>query len=198
MNRRVILLHGFNVRDGGQQSIGRLRPYLQAAGFDDIRIPGYGFVHLLGTAGFNDNLAPLIAGLSNPGDILIAHSNGCALGYRAIRDHGATFDHLVFINPALRPRLPFPGGPKTIQVWHSRSDLAVAAARLTSWFTLWGNMGAVGYRGPHDVRVANYDKQRRFAKSSRSHSDVFSDDLLPFFGPLIVDRLTQALQTTQP
>ena len=191
MSRRVILLHGFNVRDSGVRTIQKLRPYLTRSGFNDVNAPSYGFVHLFGAAFFNDNFAALLAGMSEPHDVLVAHSNGCALAYRAIHHESSQFEHLVFINPALRPCVPIPSKVKSLDVWHSPSDRAVRAARFTSWFTFWGNMGAVGYRGPKDRRVQNFNKQENFPVSSKGHSDVFESPALEFFAPRIVQRIKE-------
>ena len=78
---------------------------------------------------------------------------------------------------------------RKVHVWHSPSDKAVRFAR---WLPRhpWGKMGAVGYKGK-DTRYVNYDKQNDYEVSSRSHGDMFDDDKLPFFGPLIVEELSK-------
>ncbi len=199
MDNRIILLHGFNVSDGGENTVGKLRPYLARAGFTNVNMPTYGWFDLVGTWGLNRRFARFLSGLSEPGDVVIAHSNGCAMAYRAAMQPDCDFSHMVFINPALRPTLPnpIPSKIKSLQVWHSPSDKAVAAARLFSLFTLWGNMGAVGYKGPADTRVTNFNKQDDFWESSKAHSDVFTDDLLEFFGPRIVEQVKTTIQNNQ-
>lgn len=184
---RVILLHGFNVRDEGERTVGKLAPYFEAAGFA-VKRPRYGWLGLLGVRALNGKFARLIADLSEPGDILVGHSNGCAIGVEAA-DLGATFTQLVLINPALDSDRRFPAQIERVHVWHSPSDGPVFAAKFLPWHA-WGDMGAVGYRGIYDPRVTSYNKENGYPVSSSEHSDVFAPGKLEFFAPLIVAVVT--------
>ncbi len=188
-NPRVILLHGFNVRDEGERTVGKLAPYFAAAGFA-VKRPRYGWLGLLGVRALNGKFARLIADLSEPGDILVGHSNGCAIGAEAA-DLGAQFSQLVLINPALDSDRAFPVSEylRAIHVWHSPSDSPVWAAKFLPWHS-WGDMGAVGYNGRTDIRVRNYNKESGYQVSSSEHSDVFAPGKLEFFAPLIVAAVT--------
>ena len=77
---------------------------------------------------------------------------------------------------------------KRVHVWHSPSDRALRIARFLPWHP-WGRMGAIGYNGD-DLRYINYDKQNDFSVSSRTHGDVFDPEKLAFFGPRIVEKVT--------
>jgi pimeloyl-ACP methyl ester carboxylesterase len=183
---RAILLHGFNVSDEGDRTIGRLQPYLDQAGLH-VKRPRYGWLGLLGVRLLNRRFARLIADLAEPGDIVIAHSNGCAIAAEAA-DLGAPFGEMVLINPALDSDRQFPRQVGRVHVWHSPSDAPVWASKFIPWHS-WGDMGAVGYRGPYDYRVTSYNKENAYPVSSSSHSDVFDHGKIEFFAPLILSAL---------
>jgi hypothetical protein len=183
--RRAILVHGFNVRDGGAGSIDKLEPYLLFAGFDVAQFD-YGWIGLLGARFGTRKHARRLAAMTEPDDVAIGHSNGCNVIVEAAW-RGARFAHVVFINPALDADTALPPQIKRADVWHSPSDRAVRFARFL-WFHPWGQMGATGYTGT-DKRFRNFDKQNAFARSSDSHSDVFTPPLLPFFGPKIIEAI---------
>jgi len=189
----AVLVHGFASK-GGKGSTDLLRPYFEDAGYQVAELD-YRWTGLIGVRTCNKKLAQSWAGwcrivASYADEIIgVGHSNGCAI-LRASVWLGAPFTQLVFINPALntkgkKTRL----GPlvKSVHVWHSPSDRAVRIARFLPRHP-WGRMGAIGYKG-NDPRYLNYNKQRDFKVSSRSHSDIFHDEKLAFFGPLIVEKL---------
>lgn len=197
----AILIHGFNVFDGGRATVGRLRPF-----FADRKVPylmvNYGWFGIGRTYVKNDNVARRVAGAcrtareldQNRPIIVVGHSNGCAITWLAAREHGVEIDRAVFINPALDEDAVIPPGIRSLHVWHSPDDKPVAWSRKLP-FHPWGNMGAIGYQGPADERVENFDKQSGYrAASSKAHSDVFSDELLPFFGPLIAGRAVDGME----
>lgn len=178
----IYLLHGFNVSDGGAGSIDKLKPYLrgEVCEFD------YGWVGLLGVRFGNKSRAKSLAAMVKPGDVGIGHSNGCAILHLA--SHlGAPFRKLVYINPVLDADAEPGPQVESCDVWHSPSDAPVRFASWLPWHT-WGSMGAEGFKGS-DERITNYNKQNDFAMSSFGHSDVFRDDRIGYFGPLICGRI---------
>jgi pimeloyl-ACP methyl ester carboxylesterase len=187
--RRVILLHGFNVRDDGDGTVGKLAPYFEGAGFR-VKRPRYGWTFLLGVRYLNPRASRMIADLAEPGDIVVGHSNGCAIAVGAA-EHGAPFSAMVLINPALDSDYRFPRQLERIHIWHSPSDAPVSWARFLPWHA-WGDMGAVGYRGPFDPRVTSFNKENGYRISSHAHSDVFAPGKLEFFAPLIVSAIAPA------
>lgn len=186
---RVILIHGFNVRDGGAGSILTLAPYFEAAGYRVKRFR-YGFTFLLGVRFLCRRFARLLYDMAEDGDIVVAHSNGCLIAMMAA-EMDAEFSHMVFLNPALDRDCPLPAGVGRLDVWHSPSDLAVRAARWLL-FHRWGDMGAIGYRGLHDKRIRSFNKERDFPISSRGHSDVFTEPRLSYFAPRIVAEVQRS------
>ncbi len=189
MKPQVLLIHGFNVWDGGRKSIGELRGYFAAANIP-YHILKYGHFGLRDTRTKNDNVARQVTNFiknSNEPVIVIGHSNGCAITHLAMDLYGAQPAHCVYINPALKRALIHHKCP-SYDVWHSPSDKPVKWAKWlpNQRFRPWGIMGAFGADAPHHTDVINYNKETDFDVSSETHSDVFSTEKLSYFGPLIV------------
>lgn len=180
--KKAYLLHGFNVKDRGAGSVDKLFPYLVQAGYEPVELD-YFRKGRIGVRLCNKGMANIIAQTVEPGSIAIGHSNGCAIIHMATH-FGAGFSQVVYINPALNNDLVPGAQVGKFHVWHSPSDKAVRLAKFIPG-SLWGNMGAVGYRGD-DMRAANYNKEDDYAMSSDSHSDVFNDDLLAYFAPKMI------------
>lgn len=197
----VLLIHGFNVFNP-EKSVGKLRTFFEVRGCPTVMI-NYGHTGLIETRFKNPKIAKKIAAITaaikkaNPDRpiILVGHSNGCAIIHIATNDFGAIADNVVYINPALEKHLSPGNHVKKCHVWHSPSDKPVKWARRLSkiipkkWFNArpWGEMGAVGYVG-QDERMLNYNKEYSFLLSSKTHSDVFDWELMPYFGELIVEE----------
>ncbi len=186
---RAILVHGFNVWDGGKRTIGKLRPYLEAEGYD-VRLFSYGWTGLIGVRLFSKRYAKRLAEMINEGDLLLGHSHGCCLIHMAGHLR-ARFQKAVYINPALDRAAPLAPQVSALHVWHSPSDSPVTLARILPRHP-WGNMGAVGYQGRYDPRIRNFNKEHSYKVSSKEHSDVFTGERLRFFGPLIVRSIIDA------
>jgi hypothetical protein len=142
-HRRSILLHGFNVRDGGEGTIDMLKPGLEEKGYTPIELD-YGWMGLIGTYFRNDNIARRLIYEYQPGDVIIGHSNGCAIIAMAI-ELGLPAQHCIFIHPALDNDWapPFDKPVERIDVYFSAKDIPT---RLAKWvpFNDWGDMGTVG------------------------------------------------------
>lgn len=195
----AILVHGFNVWDGGRATVGTLRPFFAARSVTPILID-YGHFGLIQTKLFNDRVARRIhdtvraASLHYDHVLVVGHSNGCAVADAAAQRPGFRADGFVYINPALRKDRPLPSGVGFLHVWHSPSDRVVRLARRLPFARNWGAMGADGYQGPIDSRVTNFNKERGFPIKSDGHSDVFSYEKRALFGPLIVDAALSAIR----
>ncbi len=193
----AVLVHGFNVWDGGRATVGKLRPF-----FADQKVPyvmvNYGWFGIGRTYLKNRKVAKSVARAcvtakqSGHQVIVVGHSNGCAITHIAAERYGALIDKAVYINPALDADMPLPQTVRTLDVWHSLDDKPVKYARLLPRHP-WGAMGSKGYCGPADGRITNFDKQHDFEQCSRAHSDVFSTELLPYFGPVIAGTTLEGL-----
>lgn len=180
MRPRAFLLHGFNVTDGGAATTDQFAPLLRDVGYEPVQLD-YGWTGLVGVRLCNGKLARWLARLSRPGDVVLAHSNGCAVAAKAV-DYGAELSGLVFLNPALdRDWAPGPA----VQWWHvyyNARDPWTAAARWLPWHP-WG---AMGHDGPssEDTRLMAVDTGERGAWG---HSPVLED--FASWGPEVVGRI---------
>jgi hypothetical protein len=148
----IHLIHGFNVADGGKNTVDTLRPLLEKAGYEVSEFD-YGRIGLLGVRFGNKKRARRLAGQVEPADIVVGHSNGCALIALAMQ-MGMTVSHAVFIHPALnRKWTPPKGAAEKVTVYFSEKDIATRAAKLlvgvmklfpTKYQYMWGSMGTVG------------------------------------------------------
>ena len=146
------LIHGFNVFDNGDGTINKLSPYLDK----DVDLKptpfGYGWIGLMGAFFLNPYFVRKLIPKVKPGDIGIAHSNGCVILYMA-NVYGAPFSKLIFMSPALKSDLLIHDNIKSIAVMHTIHDNPVRFGKLLRhlipWAplgdALWGDMGAVGH-----------------------------------------------------
>ena len=145
---RVHLLHGIHT-EGANQAPELLIPYLSAAGYD-VRYPDYGFILAIESAVVN----PIVVGSMLPyialDDIVIGHSNGCAIAYDLMHT-GAPFAGAVFINAALEQDIIRPVACKWIDVYFNSGDTITEAAKVAQQLHIvdanWGEMGHAGYAG---------------------------------------------------
>ena len=190
IKRLALLIHGFNVWDGGRATIGKLQPLLVAQGISCILV-NYGYLGLAGTYAKNKKIARNVtlslkaAKLAGYQVTAFGHSNGCAILDIATHTYKAPLHKAVYINPALDKDRERSSTVDFIDVWHSESDKPVKWSKHLP-FHPWGEMGAVGYQGPPDESVRNFDKQHGYQLSSKAHSDVFDIKLLPFFGEKVI------------
>jgi len=190
----VILIHGFNVWDGGAASVGNLRPFFSVNSV--CLMLRYGHFGLLETRFKNKKIAKRLHKAVTSAHkygfkvVVVGHSNGCAIIHTAVKKYKTVIDKVVYINPALKKDLEPGDSVAAMDVWHSPSDKAV---RWSKWLPAsnarpWGEMGAVGYKGiPYD-KVRNFDKENDYDVSSSKHSDVFKAEKLVFFGGEITAR----------
>lgn len=193
----LFLLHGFNVKDRGASTTDKLIPYIKPTVLVD---DDYGYTVLsvkFVTLHKSRQLAKDIIDNKIAGNrvTLIGHSNGCTIIYKALQLITKFFpDEIVFINPALKPTITFPKGNYNVSVFYSKDDLACKAAGvlniLPESITSWGNMGAVGYKGATDARVANYDESGVFKQLTGKdvefgHSTIFESGIIDEMGKYI-------------
>lgn len=173
---RIILVHGFNVRDP-EKSVGRLRQMLEFAGFR-VDLFQYGWTELFGARFETDNFADtLLSALNMLQDdeiiIPIGHSNGCNLvnqaAMRMERYKRLLFTHAVYLNPALDRDTPMAPNMRKVDVFFNKGDAATTWAR---WLPAnpWGDMGARGYVGS-DSRYVNHNCWPTVS----GHSALFTD-----------------------
>ena len=171
---KIVLLHGFNVRDGGKGSIDKLEPFLKKE-FPDAIIDkdsaDYGRSLLLKTnyLYWVGNTIERIANTLKDADLVICHSNGANYCMKALRKICNKDIKIVFLSPALNAHHDFNESFNECLVMHSKSDRVVSLAKYIP-FSSWGNQGKVGTT-INDKRITNLDH----TKIINHHSGWFSD-----------------------
>ncbi len=191
MKPGVLLVHGFNVADGGRATTDLLRGPFEAAGCRVYECD-YGWRGLAGVRLSRTRITRDIAYLAwkHKIDVVVGHSNGCHYARWASWEYD-NFPFTVWINPALDRACSIPTTLRGVHVWYSRHDEAVRwAARIPG--STWGDMGRVGYAGD-DSRVESYDIEALFrAPDLRiGHSDFFRAPYWPTTGDVLVRRVMQ-------
>lgn len=199
---RVHLIHGFNVSDGGAGSVGNLRDYLDRRGIDYV-LHDYGWVGPFLLRLRNRKTVEELMHQIQDGDVLVGHSNGCAVCWKLI-EAGAKPSAVVTIQPALRRDTLWPSHVKVLNLWNP-SDYAVRAGRL--WSDLvsiltpgrhyWGAAGHYGYTSnqPHVEQWCTTDE--KFTVPTGGHSDALRHPHVGYWGPRItrwIDQVTSPLR----
>lgn len=178
--QRVILVHGFNVRDDGAGTTGRLAKLFRARLKCDVTEFTPGWRGLLGVRISNKRRAQQLAKLIRPEDLLIGHSDGCNLIDMAC--HELTSFHpgqvgCVYFNPALDRDTALSPIVSKCLVFHTESDRIVWLSRFLALHP-WGEMGRKGYKPTrrclHDPRYRNISYEA-IGRHGLGHSGVFKD-----------------------
>src|SRR5208282_1639889 len=120
------------------------------------------------------------------GDILVGHSNGCAIIYDLLLT-GVLVKGLVLINGALKRDIQIPTGIDFCHVYWNSGDTITIDAMLGADLSLvdpvWGDMGHAGYLG-NDPRVLGVDCGNTAGLPPVSgHSTIFNSTILNAWGP---------------
>jgi len=182
MKQRVILVHGFNVSDGGRGTTGQLSRLMEKTGLFEVIEFSTGWRGLLGVRISNKRRAQQLASKIKPNDIVIGHSDGCNLADQALHELSSLHPSkvgCVYFNPALdRDTALAPIASKCL-VFHTDSDKIVWLSRWLA-FHPWGEMGMKGYRATkpclHDSRYRNISYES-IGHNHLGHSGVFHSPL---------------------
>ena len=180
---RVILVHGFNVRDGGKDTVDALAPYLIKAGYYcDIDEVDYGYFSLLAVRFRKHSAVRRIANALDSADVVICHSNGSNFATKALKlhEHHAQRLKVVHLSPAMNSKARVPDNVEKGFVFFTRSDFWVWLSGFLP-FHPWGRAGWHGYTGD-DPRIVN----REFSDLINGHSDWFSDDNIEFIASEVI------------
>lgn len=123
----------------------------------------------------NPRRAKKIARFVRPEDIIIGHSNGCAIAH--LIQKTTPVQGLILINPALDADANFPN-VDWVHVYYNWGDQAVPLTENVFWAITghpWGAMGQRGYEGT-DTHVRSFngcDKAEIVLPCVDGHSDFF-------------------------
>ena len=184
---KIVLVHGFNVRDGGRRSIDQLADSLRRRGHTvDTDTADYGWHGLIKVRFFHGSAVRRIRAALMSADAVITHSNGANYATKALKKINSK-KIVVHISPALNKRSKPPKSVGTQHVFHTRHDNAVQWGKYVL-FHPWGNMGAYGYAGK-DNRVTNHDYTNRV----KGHSDWFRNGNTSYFAGVISNLLKDSV-----
>jgi hypothetical protein len=167
---RVILVFGFNVRDSGNGTTGRLVASFEKQGYDVIRTK-FGWRGLLGVRFGNRDRANKLASMVQSGDILVGHSDGCNLITMAMRLLSSKRVESIFFNPALDRDTVIPVSISRTLVFHTRSDDVVWWSRWIPWHN-WGAAGRDGLCVNARASITNISYES-LGMPDLGHSGVF-------------------------
>lgn len=190
----VHLIHGIHTE--GPSVVEGLIPCMPEF---DVRYPDYGWIAGLETKIANPIIVGTLRPYINPQDVLIGHSNGCAVIYDLLVS-GVRCAGAVFINGALEEKIVRPTWCPWIHVYSNRGDditeVAAIGERLGVVDKVWGEMGHIGYVGA-DPHITNFYCDRTpNMPIVVGHSDFFTPvTKLPFWGPFLYGKVQAALQS---
>jgi len=183
---RIVLVHGFNVRDGGAQTVDRLAPFLEAAGYTvDKDEADYGWFGLLAVRIRKYYAVRRIVNALHDADVIISHSNGSNYEHKALAllEHRKKAYQIIRLSPALNSSTGVTVNVATAAVFHTHTDWITWLSGLL-WFHPWGRQGQKGYTGD-DRRIVNYD----YTDLILNHSDWFKDGNIEIVAADIIEFL---------
>lgn len=171
---KFVLVHGFNIRDGGKKTVDQLAPLIRNAGYNvDLDEGDYGFFNIwmvrFRKSRTRQRVLYRLAKAFETADVIITHSNGANFTTQALDMMGHEYNNtklVVHISPALDRDTEIPNAVHHQLVLYTPHDRYV---KLSSWFLFhpWGRMGAKGYSG-NDNRNTNLEDN-----SIKGHSHWF-------------------------
>jgi hypothetical protein len=188
----IHLIHG--IRTQGPSPVQGLIKYLQTAGFE-VRYPDYGWIDAIETRIVNPIICGSLLPYIGPQDLLIGHSNGCAIAYDLMAKYGAKVAGTVFINGALEQDIA--RFAPWYDVYFNRGDditrMAKIGAAIGVTDKAWGQLGHAGYSGG-DPLITNIDCGGTVGMPAVSgHSDFFTPGKLAAWAPFLVQRIRSHL-----
>lgn len=184
-NPVVHFIHGIHATRKNATS--QLAPFFKNAGYH-IMVHNYGWAFAM-TSGWvniaNKRRAKKIFQHIQPGDSVVAHSNGASIAYLGQRDL-CPLHTLILMQPALDNWVLFNGCKRVLIVYNVRDEV-VDGARFMGLASSWGDMGRVGYHGKGE-NVAQWDSEKppMDLPPYSGHTDFTHKDKLPHWGSGLV------------
>lgn len=193
--KRIVLVHGWNVSDAGMNSVDRLAPALESLGYEvDTDEADYGFLtwqmfSFIARVAIRPFVVQRLARAFKNADVIVTHSNGANFAHRALKQMPADSRPrlLIHFSPALNRKTRRPRLVNRMVVFYTRSDWAVKLATFIP-FHPWGRMGS---HGPllGDLHTVGYDH----SDQTRGHSGWFKPDSQAEKYSLAIHDLTEKL-----
>lgn len=183
---KVVLLHGFNVWDGGRGSVGKLEPRLSHQ-HEVILFPYGRVINPLKVRSRNNLVARQLVKI-NP-DAIIGHSNAAVIMYRAAQ-MGLQTKLLTFVQPALHYEAAFPDTAGRLVCLWNPNDWIVRMARMTNPIAIFqeGTWGAAGARGMKHAHQNYNTAEGPFP--AKGHSTIWrKKPALDYWGEVIAYEL---------
>lgn len=184
-------LHGIHTPTNDPE-VESLLPFLAPLGV--VRYPDYGYILAVETKRINPVIAGSVAPYVGEDDVMVGHSNGCAVIYDLLQ-MGVKMKGVVFVNGALRQDITLPPCVKFAHVYYNAGDNITEIARCAEMLAIspvdavWGEMGHAGYIGT-DPRVKNFDCSNTIGLPAISgHSDIFTPAHIAAWGPFIKKQI---------
>lgn len=164
---RIVLVHGFNVRDKGANTVDRLKPILlekYPTAIIDTDSADYGWHGLIKVRFFYKEAVERIASAIAEADMVVTHSNGANYTHKALRlleKQGRPNSklHVIHFSPALNRIQNFKEiSFQRMDTFCSQGDKIVWLAKLLLLHP-WGNAGQKGFI-TNDPRVLNHEYKR--------------------------------------
>lgn len=170
---RVLILNG--IESAGVNSVDRVGYALEPLGYqiEDVALRPTKWYQGRENEIWLENLNRIHA-VAQPGDHVVAHSNGCRLCFDML-DGGFRFGNLFWFAPALDKGLTLRDCCyRHCDVFANPHDKALLAGQFL-WRHRWGAMGRVGYKGPcvGKVRTLFYPNRQ-----GMGHGHYFEGELL--------------------
>lgn len=170
---RVVIVHGIHTNDD-EAWMAYLEATFKRAGWD-AHVWTYGNVSWWSVRFLNASRAKKLAAIIQPGDVLLAHSNGCTLTWMASH-RGAPISGAILLNPALDTEKVLAPQVKWVNLYFNKDDTAVGLAGIFIDHP-WGPQGRDGI-SVNDIRYLQVPTHDGHPPVS-GHSDVLTPEKLP-------------------
>ncbi len=199
---RVHFIHGFNITDGGEGTLGTLMDSLDLKGYETV-LHDLGYIGLILLRCKNARLAEKIAEQVGENDVIVAHSNGCLITYKIVKILAKKGIHpkvVVTINAAMRRDAEWPEEIYILNLYSSKDFIVLLGsiwARLMSFGGLfthgWGAAGRYGFTTEHS-KLTNWDTAKwHWEEPTEGHSDLMEPDAVNYWSDKIEEYLTPIL-----
>ena len=185
---KIVLVHGFNVKDGGANTVDKLAPFLIKAGhYVEIDEADYGYYKLAAVRLRKHSAVLRIAKALENADAVVSHSNGANFVNKALKllAHRDRKYQEVRLSPAINRSTAAADNVTRCTVFHTLTDFWVWMSGFLI-FHPWGRQGQKGYKGD-DQRMRNWD----MTDVVKKHSDYFTDENAEFIAKEVLNALEQ-------